>query len=140
MYLARQAYRALDPEGRAASIRRSCARDAGRSHETVIVRRLQFVVFAALIAVSAVPLLGAAPGTVSGSVRDSAGVPQIGAEVQLLRPDLTLVSSVYTDSSGHFLISSVLPGRYAVKAMGAWFLPRCAKMFACAPTPWSTSH
>jgi hypothetical protein len=87
------------------------------------MRRLQFVVFAALIAVSAVPLLGAAPGTVSGSVRDSAGVPQIGAEVQLLRPDLTLVSSVYTDSSGHFVISSVLPGRYAVKAMGAWFLP-----------------
>jgi hypothetical protein len=56
-------------------------------------------------------------------VRDSAGVPQIGAEVQLLRPDMTLISSVYTDSSGHFIISSVLPGRYAIKALGAWFLP-----------------
>jgi len=35
---------------------------------------------------------------VSGLVRDSAGIPQIGAEVQLLRPDLTVVASVYTNS------------------------------------------
>jgi hypothetical protein len=56
-------------------------------------------------------------------VRDSAGVPQIGAVVQLLRPDLSIIASVYTDSSGHFIIASVLPGRYAVKAMGTSFLP-----------------
>jgi hypothetical protein len=56
-------------------------------------------------------------------VRDSAGVPQIGAEVQLLRADLTVLSSVYTDSSGRFKIPSILPGKYAIKAMGAWFLP-----------------
>ncbi len=59
----------------------------------------------------------------SGLVRDSAGVPQIGAEVQLLRPDLSVVASVYTDSEGRFLISSLLPGRYALKAMGPLFLP-----------------
>jgi hypothetical protein len=56
-------------------------------------------------------------------VRDSAGVPQIGAQVQLLRPDLSLIASVYTNSNGRFTISSILPGRYAVKAMGTWFLP-----------------
>ncbi len=56
-------------------------------------------------------------------MRDSAGVPQIGAQVQLLRVDLTVIASVYTDSSGRYLISSILPGRYAVKAMGAWLLP-----------------
>ena len=44
--------------------------------------------------------------------------PQIGAEVELLRPDLTVIASVFTNSTGHFLIASVLPGRYAVKAMG----------------------
>jgi hypothetical protein len=87
------------------------------------MRRLQFALYAVLIAGSAVPLHGAAPGTVSGSVRDSAGVPLIGAEVQLLHPDLTVISSVYTDSSGHFLMPAVTPGRYAIKAMGAWFLP-----------------
>jgi hypothetical protein len=56
-------------------------------------------------------------------VCDSAGVPQIGAQVQLLRPDLTVIASAYTDVSGRFTIPSVLPGRYAVKAMGTWFLP-----------------
>jgi hypothetical protein len=62
-------------------------------------------------------------GSVSGFVRDSAGVPQIGAQVQLLRPDLSIVANVYTDTNGRFVVSSVMPGRYAVKAMGAWFLP-----------------
>jgi hypothetical protein len=60
---------------------------------------------------------------VSGLVRDSAGVPQIGAEVQLLRPDLSVVTSVYTDSAGRFVISSLVPGSYAFKAMGPYFLP-----------------
>jgi hypothetical protein len=69
------------------------------------------------------PVSGPASGAVSGMVRDSAGVPQIGAEVQLLRPDLSVIASVYTDSSGRYIIASILPGRYAVKAMGAWFLP-----------------
>ncbi len=59
----------------------------------------------------------------SGLVRDSSGVPQIGAVVQLLRPDLTVVASVYTNSNGRFTIPSVLPGHYAVKAMGTSFLP-----------------
>jgi hypothetical protein len=56
-------------------------------------------------------------------VRDSAGIPQIGAIVELLRPDLTVVANVYTDAKGRFSIPSVLPGRYSVKAMGASFLP-----------------
>jgi hypothetical protein len=89
----------------------------------VTTRRLQLVVFALLMVFSSAPLLGAAPGSVSGVVRDSAGVPQIGTQVQLLRSDLTVIASVYTDTRGHYLISSILPGRYAVKATGAWFLP-----------------
>ncbi len=80
-----------------------------------------------LIAFGGGSLHGAGPtsakGAVSGLVRDSAGVPQIGAQVQLLHPDLTVIASVYTDSAGRYIIPSVLPGRYAVKAMGTWFLP-----------------
>ena len=56
-------------------------------------------------------------------VRDSAGVPQIGAVVQLLRPDLSVIASVYTDEQRPLRYSSVIPGRYAVKAMGTSFLP-----------------
>jgi hypothetical protein len=89
----------------------------------MMIRRLHLALFAMLIALGATPLHGAAPASVSGLVCDSAGIPQMGAQVQLLRPDLSVVASVYTDSNGHFIISSVLPGRYAVKAMGAWFLP-----------------
>ena len=56
-------------------------------------------------------------------VRDSAGVPQIGAVVELLRPDLSVVTSVYTNSKGRFAFSLVSPGRYAVKAINTSFLP-----------------
>jgi hypothetical protein len=65
----------------------------------------------------------AAPGAVTGTVRDSAGVPQIGATVQLLRRDLTVIASVSTDNNGMFTIASVAPGQYALKAMGQSFLP-----------------
>jgi hypothetical protein len=82
-----------------------------------------FAGFAVLIALGTAPLCGAATATVSGLVRDSAGVPQIGAEVQLLRPNLSIVASVYTNGDGRFLISVLTPGRYILKAMGPSFLP-----------------
>jgi hypothetical protein len=88
-----------------------------------MTRRLHFVVFALLIAFGCSRASGVVLGSVTGVVRDSSGVPQIAAQVQLLRPDLTVIASVYTDANGRFTISSVLPGRYAVKAIGAWFLP-----------------
>jgi hypothetical protein len=88
-----------------------------------MIHRLQLAYIATLIVLGSAPLYGAAPGSVSGVVRDSAGLPQIGAEVQLLRADLSIICSTYTDLSGHYKIAPVLPGRYAVKALGAWFLP-----------------
>jgi len=87
------------------------------------MRSVNLVVLAALIAMGSAPARGAAPGSVSGSVRDSSGTPQIGAVVQLLGPDLTVIASVYTNEKGVFLIPSVFPGRYSLKAMGASFLP-----------------
>jgi hypothetical protein len=86
-------------------------------------RRAHLAGFAVLIALGSAPVFGAAPASVSGYVRDSAGVPQIGATVQLLRSDLGVVTSVYTDSKGHFAIPRLLPGHYSVKAMGPSFLP-----------------
>jgi hypothetical protein len=88
-------------------------------------RRVHLVVFLVLIALGGGSLRAAAPGaaSVTGVVRDAAGVPQIGSQVQLLRPDLSVIATVYTDANGRFLFSSVFPGRYAVKALGDWFLP-----------------
>jgi len=64
-----------------------------------------------------------ATASISGKVSDSAGTPQIGAMVQLLRPDLTLCASAFTDQKGHFQFSSLFPGKYALKATGPTFLP-----------------
>jgi hypothetical protein len=87
------------------------------------MRRLHLVAFVVLIALSTTPVRGVAPGSVSGVVCDSAGVPQIGAVVQLLNPDLSLIASVYTDGRGRFTIQSVIPGKYSLKAMNTSFLP-----------------
>lgn len=89
----------------------------------VIIRSHHFVLLAGLIALGSIPVYGVAPGTVSGVVRDSSGLPVIGAEVELLRPDLSVISSVITGATGSFSIPSVVPGRYALKAMGTTFLP-----------------
>jgi hypothetical protein len=88
-----------------------------------MMRRLHLVSMIALFAVASVPLHAAMPISVSGVVRDSSGVPQIGAVVQLLRPDMSVIASVFTGSKGQFTFPDILPGKYAVKAMGASFLP-----------------
>ena len=90
----------------------------GGVSDLLMKRSTHLAGLAVLIVFGAAPLLAAASASVSGLVRDSAGVPQIGAEVQLLRPDLSVITSVYTDGAGRFLISSLDPGRYAIKAMG----------------------
>ena len=87
------------------------------------MRRLHLVFTIALFAVASLPLRAALPGSVSGVVRDSSGVPQIGAVVQLLRPDMSVIAAVYTGSKGDFTFEDILPGKYAVKAMGPSFLP-----------------
>ena len=87
------------------------------------MRRLHPVSLVALIVLATVQLHAASQGSVTGVVRDSAGVPQIGAAVQLLRPDLSVIASVYTNSKGAYTFQDVLPGRYAIKAIGTSFLP-----------------
>jgi Carboxypeptidase regulatory-like domain len=87
------------------------------------MRRLHLALFAVLIGLGSSAVVWAAPPTISGMVSDSAGVPQIGAVVQLLRPDMSVVSTVYTTAKGQFSFAAVFPGKYAVKAMGTAFLP-----------------
>src|SRR5579863_8502201 len=123
MYPAHQSHPAIDREARAASLRNRSARDAAKLSKRVMMRRLYSAFFVTLIALGAVPLRGAAPGSISGVVRNSAGVPQIGAVVQLLRPDLSVLAIVYTNDKGQYSIPSILPGHYALKALGTSFLP-----------------
>ncbi len=87
------------------------------------MRRLHLVSMIALFVVASSPLLAVSGGSVSGVVRDSSGVPQMGAVVQLLRPDMSVISAVYTTSKGSYSFNDIQPGKYALKAMGTSFLP-----------------
>lgn len=87
------------------------------------MRRLHLVSVIALMFVATAPLFAASTGSVSGVVRDSSGVPQIGAVVQLLRPDMSVMAAAYTNGKGTYTFADLQPGKYAVKAMGALFLP-----------------
>lgn len=88
-----------------------------------MISRLHLVVFLTLATLGCASANAVAPVTVSGVVRDSAGVPQIGVVVQLLRADLSVVASAYTNEKGRYVIPSAFPGRYSVKAIGSSFLP-----------------
>ena len=61
--------------------------------------------------------------SLTGVVRDSRGVPQIGAVVQLLRPDFTVALETYTDEHGRYHLAAMVPGVYEVKASADLFLP-----------------
>lgn len=87
------------------------------------MRRFHLALFAVLVGLGSTSAVAANQATVSGQVSDSSGIPQIGAVVQLLRPDMSVIATVYTSSRGRFSFASVLPGKYAVKAMGTSFLP-----------------
>lgn len=62
-------------------------------------------------------------GSISGVVRDAAGTPQIGIVVELMRADSSLAARVFTDRKGIYSIAQVMPGQYAIKAMGSSFVP-----------------
>ncbi|HEV2113252.1 MAG TPA: carboxypeptidase-like regulatory domain-containing protein, partial [Terriglobales bacterium] len=63
-------------------------------------------------------------GSISGTVRDSAGVPQMGAAVELLASAANAATAiVYTDSRGRYSATRLPAGHYQVKASQASFLP-----------------
>jgi hypothetical protein len=60
---------------------------------------------------------------VSGVVRDSQGVAQMGALVQVLAKDSVMVGTAFTDLHGRYLIANLAPGKYEVRATAALFMP-----------------
>jgi hypothetical protein len=61
--------------------------------------------------------------TVSGVVRDAQGVVQMGALVEVLANDSSMVGTAFTDMHGRYLIADLVPGKYNVKASAALFVP-----------------
>ncbi len=60
---------------------------------------------------------------VSGVVRDTQGVAQMGAMVELLAASSRTVATVFTDMHGRYRIANLLPGSYQVRATAALFVP-----------------
>lgn len=77
------------------------------------------------VAAFGVPSARAANGgaVVSGVVRDSQGVAQMGALVQVLAANSVTIATAFTDSHGHYSIANLNPGRYLVRASASLFVP-----------------
>jgi hypothetical protein len=56
-------------------------------------------------------------------VRDSHGTPQMGALIELLTADASMVASALTDDHGRYIIPAVLPGKYQLRASAAFLVP-----------------
>ena len=66
--------------------------------------------------------VAATAATVCGVVRDTRGVAQMGAMVEVLAASGS-VGTAYTDMVGRYRIANLLPGRYQVRATAALFMP-----------------
>jgi len=72
------------------------------------------------------------PGVISGFVRNNSGVAQMGAVVQILgAANRTL--TVFTDESGHYTATGLLPGIYSLKVTAPSFLPALREKVGLRP-------
>ncbi len=62
------------------------------------------------------------PGAISGYVRNNSGIPQMGAVVQILGAAHRTLT-VFTDGTGHYTATGLLPGLYSLKVTAPSFLP-----------------
>ena len=85
--------------------------------------RLKITVLSIVLAASLPVWAGGPVAAVSGVVRDSQGVAQMGALVQVLANDSVMVGTAFTDLHGRYLISNLTPGKYEVRATAALFMP-----------------
>ena len=65
----------------------------------------------------------ASTAAVSGVVRDSQGVAQMGALVEVLSASSAGVATALTDMHGRYTIGNLVPGKYQVRASAALFIP-----------------
>jgi hypothetical protein len=77
----------------------------------------------AVIVVLSLPAWAAErPGAISGYVRDAAGIPQMGAVVEIIGT-AARTFTVFTDGAGFYSAAELLPGIYTVKVSAPSFLP-----------------
>lgn len=72
------------------------------------------------------------PGAISGYVRDVTGTPQMGAVVEILGAANRSLT-VFTDGSGHYTATGLLPGLYTLKVTAPSFLPALREKVGLRP-------
>ena len=75
---------------------------------------------------------GVAPGSISGSVKDSSGVARMGAVVEMLAVGTGQRLLAYSDADGHFNIAGLPPGNYDLRVTAPSFLPTVREDIALA--------
>jgi hypothetical protein len=80
--------------------------------------------FGLLVVLSiALPAFAAPSGAISGYVKNSSGVPQMGAVVEIFVLPAVTTATVFTDSKGHYSAEHLPAGTYQVKVSATSFLP-----------------
>ncbi len=72
------------------------------------------------------------PGAISGYVRSASGEAQMGAVVQILGAANRSLT-VFTDGSGHYTATGLLPGVYSLKVTAPSFLPTLREKIGLKP-------
>jgi len=78
--------------------------------------------FAVVVGLALPVWAGGAPGSISGYVRSSDGVPQMGAVVEVLGSAARALR-VFTDEKGFYTAAGLIPGTYSVRVFAPSFLP-----------------
>jgi hypothetical protein len=86
-----------------------------------MVRKLGWLLALMIGAVSA--CAAAAPGSISGCVKNSGGVPQMGVAVEIISLHSPQGATVFTDAHGYYKASGLSAGAYQVKASAPSYLP-----------------
>jgi len=88
----------------------------------VVLRLRQLGTWAVIVGLSLSAWAAERPGEISGYVRDAAGIPQMGAVVEIVGTAARTLT-VFTDGTGFYSATDLLPGLYTVKVSVASFLP-----------------
>ena len=88
--------------------------------------------FAVAVSLSISAWAGAAPGSISGSVKDSSGVAQMGAVVEMLAVGTGQRLLAYSDADGHFSVAGLPAGNYDLRVTAPSFLPTLREDIALA--------
>lgn len=85
--------------------------------------RVEFGILTLLLGLAATGLAADRGAAVSGVIRDSKGVPQMGALVQIFSPDSAVRATTFTDLQGRYVVGKLVPGLYGIRASAALSVP-----------------